>query len=171
MMRALRLVRRADSGAAAAELALMLPVMLALIFTTFEGGNYLLNEHKVIKAVRDGARYASRLSYNEFDCASGTVSATATTAILNMTRTGTPDGTGFPRFTAGANDTFDVTLDCATSGDTASYENNGIYREKQEVPRVLVNAVVGYKSLFSTLGFDTSSAVVRAQAQSAVTGI
>ena len=64
---------RGESGTAAAELALCLPMVMALMFGSFEAGNYMLTEHKVIKGVRDGARYAARLPFANFDCATGEV--------------------------------------------------------------------------------------------------
>ena len=44
------------SGTAAAELALVLPLLLTMMFSTFELGNYFLAEHVVQKAVRDAAK-------------------------------------------------------------------------------------------------------------------
>lgn len=180
MRRLARLLLRDSRAAAAAEFALILPMMFALIFTTFEGGNYLLAEHRVLKSAREGARFAGRLNYSAFDCASGTVvgnfqtSPTVITnqnAILNMTRYGNPQGTGQARFTPQSGDVFAVTLDCPTSSDTTTYHNNGIFRERKNVPRVLVNARVSYNSVLGLLGFDTSGAVVRGQAQAAVMGV
>ncbi|WP_206539337.1 TadE/TadG family type IV pilus assembly protein [Aurantiacibacter luteus] len=180
MRRALRLLPSDSRAAAAAEFALILPMMFALIFTTFEGGNYLLAEHRVLKSAREGARFAGRLSYSAYDCTSGTVVGNFQTtptvisnvdAIRNVMRFGNPEGTGTPRFTARQGDVFAVTVDCPSSSDTTTYHNNGIFRERGNVPRVLVNARVTYNSILGTLGFDTSGAVVRGQAQAAVMGV
>lgn len=179
MLRPFRLFLRDSRAAAAAEFALILPMMLALIFTTFEGGNYLLAEHRVLKGAREGARFAARLNYAAFDCTSGTVvgnfqttpQITNADAIRNVMRFGNPDGLGTPRFTAGQGDVFTVSLDCPTSSDATAYHNNGLYRERRNVPRVLVNARVTYNSILGTLGFDTSGVVVRGQAQAAVMGV
>ena len=46
-----------NTGAAAAEMALVLPILIALMFGSFELGNYFLNQHVVTKAVRDGLRF------------------------------------------------------------------------------------------------------------------
>ena len=51
-------------------MALVLPMLFALMFTTFEGGAYMWTEHKVVKGVRDGARYAARLPFDYYDCGS-----------------------------------------------------------------------------------------------------
>ncbi|NVD43530.1 TadE/TadG family type IV pilus assembly protein [Qipengyuania atrilutea] len=170
---------RDNRAAAAAEMALIMPMMFALIFTTFEGGNYLLTEHRVLKSAREGARFAGRLNYSAFDCASGAVvgdfqtspQITNANAIRNVMRYGNPEGTGRPRFTLQQGDDFTVTLDCPISSDTTTYHNNGIYRERGNVPRVLVNARISYNSILGLLGFDTSSVVVRGQAQAAVMGV
>ena len=51
---------RDSRGAAAAEMALVLPLLLVILFGSLELGNYFMNEHTLIKAVRDGARFAGR---------------------------------------------------------------------------------------------------------------
>ncbi len=155
---------RNQRGTAAVELALCLPMMMALIFGGMEGGNYLLTEHKVIKGVRDGARYAGRLSFSTYDCATGTVTdTTARDNIIAVTRTGQPGG-GVARVSGWDPSEVSVTISC-----DASYAN-GLYRTYGTAPRVLVSTVVPYPSLLGLLGFDTSGAVVRAQAQAAVMG-
>src|SRR5215217_7313983 len=47
-------------GSAAAEMALVLPLLLALMFGSLELGDYFLSEHVLLKGVRDGAVYAAR---------------------------------------------------------------------------------------------------------------
>lgn len=153
-----------QSAAASVELALCLPFLMALIFGSMEGGNYMLTEHKVIKGVRDGARYAARLSYTTYDCAAGTVNATAENAIKNVTRTGLPSG-GAVRINGWDNADISVTLSC---DDTTS---TGLYRDLGTAPRVLVATRVPYPSVLGLLGFNTNGAVVRAQAQAAVMGV
>ncbi|MCT2559383.1 pilus assembly protein [Tsuneonella sp. YG55] len=157
---------RERSGTAAAELALCLPMMMALIFGSMEGGNYLLTEHKVIKGVRDGARYAGRLSFSNYDCASGTVvDSTARDNIIAVTRTGQIGTGGAVRVSGWDASEVSVTVSC---DDTYA---NGLYRTYGTAPRVLVSTVVPYPSLLGLLGFDTRGAVVRAQAQAAVMGL
>ncbi|MHA6317992.1 TadE/TadG family type IV pilus assembly protein [Altererythrobacter sp. CAU 1778] len=162
-----------DRATAAAEMALVLPLMIALLFGGFEGGNYMWNEHKVIKGVRDGARYAGRQGFGAFDCTDGTIVATVEANIQAMTRLGAPDPQsqnsprvpGWNATDVDGVDTVTVTVDCDES--TAS----GIYRDLGEAPRVTVAARVAYPSLFQTLGFDTTDAVVRAEAEAVVAGI
>ncbi|MXO75235.1 pilus assembly protein TadE [Altererythrobacter aerius] len=155
-----------ESGAAAAELALCLPMVMALMFGSFEGGNYMLTEHKVIKGVREGARYAARLPFAHFDCSSGAVSnADVEEDIINVTRTGQAGTGGAVRVSGWDAAEVNVSVSC---DDTW---NSGLYRDYGTAPRVLVSTTVPYPSILGTLGFDTSGAVVRAQAQAAVMGV
>src|SRR5687768_2024413 len=80
----------AQRGASAAELALAMPLLLILLFGTFEVGNYFLSEHVVQKAVRDASRYASRLPLTSFSgCA---VTSDAEEDIQLVAKAGDPDG-------------------------------------------------------------------------------
>src|SRR5436190_1625070 len=93
MMRRASLLATDRSGSAAVEMALALPLLLALMFGSFELGNYFLSEHVVQKSVRDAARYAARLSMTNYDCSSATVATAAQQQIRNVARTGDPSGT------------------------------------------------------------------------------
>ena len=164
MMRLSRFLRH-DRGTAAVEMALILPMAMALMFGGFEAGNYMLTEHKVIKGVRDGARYAGRLSFDNYNCATSEVSDTAEAQIIAVTRTGQPSGDGMVRVSGWGTDEVFVSLSCDSTTDTGLYSDMGV------APRVLVSTVVAYPSILGLLGFDTSGAVVRAQAQAAVMGL
>lgn len=166
---------RCESGAAAAELALCLPMVMVLMFGGFEAGNYMLAEHKVIKGVRDGARYAARLPYEYYTgCgpdltvpASGTglpSIADVKEDIANVTLSGKPGG-GVARISGW--DAADVSVSVSCHAATTT----GIYEDLGTAPRVLVSSTVAYPSLFGALGFDTEGAIVRAQAQAAVMGL
>ena len=65
------LIRKDRCGAAAAEMALVAPMLITLMFGSFELGNYFLSEHALAKAVRDGARYATRIAVTNYSCPSG----------------------------------------------------------------------------------------------------
>ena len=56
MTRALGLFLHDTRANAAVEMALVAPLLLAILFGSVELGNYFMNEHELIKAVRDGAR-------------------------------------------------------------------------------------------------------------------
>ena len=57
---------RDRAGAAAAEMALVTPLLMIIMFGAMELGKYFLDEHVVAKAVRDGARYAARRSFTDY---------------------------------------------------------------------------------------------------------
>ena len=156
---------RATRGTAAAEMALMLPLLVMLLMGTFEGGYFLWNEHKVVKGVRDGARYAARQDFSDFTCSSDTIDSTVVSNVKNLTRTGTADGSGNDAVPGWTNDDITVTLSC---DDTTS---TGIYADVGTAPRVTVSASVAYPSLFGSLGFNTGSLHLNASAQSAVMGL
>ena len=159
---------RHQGGAAAAELALCLPMMMALIFGSMEAGNYMLTEHKVIKGVRDGARYAARQPFTAFDCSSNSVAdADVEDAIKAVTRSGQPSGNAKVRVRNwGSNDAdVSVTVDCDTTTTT------GLYADHGSAPRVRVSTAFAYPSLLGSLGFDTGGIAVRAESQAAVMGL
>jgi Flp pilus assembly protein TadG len=152
------------SGAAAAEMALVVPLLVILLFTAFEFGNYALHVHTVQKAVRDGARFAARQSFVGMPCG-GT--ATNESQIKNIVRTGTTATGGTPRLWYW---TDPATITVAVACDTASsYSNSGIYATVGTgARRVTVTASVPYSSL---VGFGLGAINVTSQSQAAVMGI
>jgi hypothetical protein len=153
------------SGAAASEMALMLPMLLAIMFGGFEAGHYFYTEQKIIKAVRDGARYAGRLQFTAFPC-DGSIDADAEDNIVNVTRTGTVNG-DTPRISGWDADDITVTFAC-----NADFEDAGIFTGTTGgAPVVQVAATAEYPSLFNTLGFIDGTANVAASAQAVVNGI
>ena len=168
MMGWLRLFAGNSRASAGVEMALVLPMLIILMFGGMEGGYYLWSEHKVLKAVRDGARYASRQTFDKFDCAGGAVSDSATeTNIQNLTRTGRTDTSGSPKVPNWtANSTVVVTVACDSTNNT------GLYSEMPDgAPIVRVSADVPYPSLFFNLGFAASGLSLRGSSQAAVMGL
>lgn len=169
MMRAWRsLFRlwRSERGTAAAEMALVTPLLLVLLFGSFELGKYFFDEHIVIKAVRDGARYAGRQTFANMAC--GAVTSGVETQIKNLVRTGTTDGSGTPRLPYW---TSNATVTVSTSCDTTT-AYSGIYAGLAGgVPRVTVSVTVPYRSLFGGVGVSLSGLNIVAQSQAVVTGI
>lgn len=157
---------RNRDGAAAAEMALVTPLLMALIFGCFELGNFFWDAHVVAKATRDGARYASRRSFDDYaGCAP---SSSLVTAVRNVTRTGQVTG-GAPvlrNWTSPA--TVTVTVSCAPTG---TYR--GVYEQLTTMgpPRVTVETAVPYSSLLGDLGFATTTLTLRARSQAAVAGL
>jgi Flp pilus assembly protein TadG len=159
---------RSQSGAAGAEMALVTPLLLLLMFGSFELGNYFYSEHVVTKAVRDGARFASRSFALDANCSTPPVAVVTNTK--EVTRTGQVSG-GTARL-AGWTDatTIAVSLTCTTSG---GYVNNGIYKGLSGGIRVVnVTATVPYTSLFATLGLtDGDNLTLNASSEAPVVGI
>lgn len=186
-MKRLALLR--DQGAsAAAEMALVTPLLLALLFGSVELGNYFMSEHALEKQVRDGARYASRLALAQtFTCSAdpSTVFAdpNARNDIINVTETGAVSGTGFPRWdasywnrTCGSDtQTVTVTVSCVSKDDidTGGTGDTGIYTALTgtDIPVVTVSARVKYFSVLSSLGFNAANLCMTAESKAAVQGL
>lgn len=168
MMRGPTHLWRNERGAAAAEMALILPLVLTLIYATFEGSYYMLCEHRAIKGVRDAARYAARLDRGLFACPGGTFSGDEA-AIKNLTRTGKLSG-GTVKIPGWGTNPADVsvTVTCAalTAGSAGIYNSTG-----GNAPRVRVSTRLNYPSIMASLGFTTATIQIGAAAQSPVIGL
>lgn len=156
-------------GAAAAEMALILPLAVLMLFTTLEAGHWLYTQHQVVKGLRDGARYAARQSFDDVNCRNGT--ATISTAVVDatkeITRTGQLSG-GNPRVAGwdAANITVAVTCPVAAEAQT------GIFDAGEPAPQVTVSvANLPYDSLFNGLGVITDSVNLVGEQQAVVMGI
>lgn len=174
-MQSLRSFRNCQSGAAAAEMVLIMPLLLVLVFGTLEIGQYFWFEHRVVKSVRDGARFAARQPFTKFSCAQTRVivggGSTATdtaleTTIKNVTRTGNIAGSGSAIIPGWDNSHITVSISCPGTAVTT-----GIYTGQSNAPRVKVEADIPYRALASTMGFNTTSLRVKSEAEAAVTGI
>ena len=160
-------------GTASAEMALIAPLLITLMFGSMELGNYFLNEHAVIKAVRDGARYAARIDVSNYSCPSGSATGTITgleTQIKNLTRTGSIDGLATPRlgyWTAPS--TITVSVRCV-----AKVSYGGTFSPLiGDIPVVKVKADVPYAdgSLFKYIGFTSVNLFLRSESEATVMGI
>jgi Flp pilus assembly protein TadG len=158
-----------DTGAAAAaEMALILPMLLTIMFGGLEAGAYLWTEHKVIKGVRDGARFAARQPFSSFSCSAMT-NNTALTQVKNLTRTGQLTG-GTAKVAGWGDNQVNVVVAC-NAPVANSYTSGGLYKTQTGgAIHVTVSAEVPYPSLFQSLGFDTSDVVVKSSAHAAVMG-
>ncbi|WP_300974525.1 TadE/TadG family type IV pilus assembly protein [Sphingomonas sp. LHG3406-1] len=180
-----RLLRH-RSGSAAAEMALITPLLMALMFGSAELGNWFLTNHAVIKQVRDGARFGSRLTLNaSYACQAGALATNSTvfqdgsanTKIINVTKTGSVDGTASGRF-GGADSSFwtacnqgeqpvSVSVRCVPKGSYA-----GLYTDVSgSIPVVSVTANVQYPSILGNLGINTAGLCVTGSSEAAVVGI
>ena len=186
MMGRLSLIRD-GSGNAAVEMALVAPLLMALLFGSVELGNLFMSEHALEKQVRDGARYAARLALNDtYSCTTdpATVFADpdASTHIINVTKTGAVSGTGFPRWDStywdrncnGQTPTVAVSIRCVPKDDidTGATGETGIYTGLDgDIPVVTVSGAVKYWSVLSRLGFNATNICLKAESEAAVQGL
>ena len=161
-------LRHASEGAAAAEMALVAPLLLILLFGSVETGNYFLDQHVLTKAVRDGARYAARRDFADFtSCASsGEVAPDVEEKTENIIMSGSISAPATsPRVDNLSRDLIDVS--CRS---VLGY--SGIYRGAEDgAPVVVVAASVEYKPLLAPAIFDFSKLKLNARSQAAVSGI
>ena len=159
--------QRDTRGTASVEMALMLPMLMVLLFGGLEGAYYFWSEHRVVKAVRDGARYAGRQSFDQYNCTTASTMPNTSLAIRNLTRTGTLDATGAPLIPGWVDGNTTVTVaPCNTATATGLFltQANGAIR-------VTVSTDVAYRSLFASLGFTTAILRLRASQQAVVMGL
>ena len=162
-MRWANFLYRDTSGSAAAEMALIIPLALALIFTTFEGAYYMICEHRVVKGVRDASRYAARLDLSNYACPGGTFSG-STATVQNLARTGLLSG-GSAAVSGWVNSDVTIAVTCL-SGQGGIYAATG-----GNAPRVSVSTRVVYPSLMGSMGFTAATIYIGAAAQSPVIGL
>jgi len=154
------------AGSSAVEMALVMPLLLVLMFGTFELGYYFLSEHVVQKAVRDAARYAARLPMTSYPSCVPTADAEA--QIRRLARTGRPDSGGATQRLQGwsADSMTTVTVSCVPTGTYT-----GIYIEfPTGVTKVRVSASVDYPTLLGAMGLGSATLKLNAASESAVYG-
>lgn len=161
---------RNNRATAAVEMVLCLPLMFGLVFGALELGYYFMTEHAVVKAVRDGARYAARRPFTDYPGCSP--SSGLRDATRNVTRTGQIASGGTPRFASWDDpNSIDVTATCVSAGTYT-----GIYIDRATgapvaTPVVTVKATVPYTLLTGRLGLGNVTLSLHAQSEAAVTGI
>ena len=179
-MRTLRQFLAATNGAAAIEMALVTPILLMLMFGGAEVGNFFVNEHSLVKALRDGARFAGRQSMTNYSTCSGSLASGTPTgdAVRNVVINGYTSGSdGITPNIKAADIT--VTFNCATQVNSVAMK--GIYKTRAGVCRgvgalgcaqwVTVTASVTYKPILSSFGFKGLSIQLNAAQQAAIMGI
>lgn len=157
----IRLFLTDQHGAAAAEMALILPLVMVLLFATFEGAYYMICEHQVVTGVRNAARYAARLDFSQYACPAATFSG-STATVQNLARTGQLTG-GTSRVQGWVNG--DVTVSVTCTSQTGIYTTVGGY-----APKVRVSSRFNYPALMGQLGFTQSTLQIGASAESPVMG-
>jgi Flp pilus assembly protein TadG len=160
------------AGTAAVEMALVTPLLIALMFGSFEAGNYYLDSHVVAKAVRDGARFAARQPYANYSACAGAPGGTVVADTRNVVRTGKVASGGAARLPGWTDPaTITLSISCNTVG-VGGVPYTGIYAGMATgAPVVVVSATVPYTTLFGETGFSSTTLTIRAESQAAVAGI
>lgn len=174
-MSLLRRLFRDVRAAAAAEMALVIPLLLTIMFGAFELGNYFLDEHILVKAVRDGARYAARQNFANYSTCSGAVADPLLTDTRNVVKRGLVSG-GTDRLPYWTATTISVTMTCATTAGGQTM--GGIYTGNKNsagtligAPIVTVSATVPYTPVLRSFGFSGIGFNLNATQQAAVMGL
>jgi hypothetical protein len=153
-------------------MALVVPLLVTLMFGSFELGKYFWDEHLVVKAVRDGARFAARQSFASMPCG-GT--AANETEIRNLVRYGKPTvtDTDQPRLYYWTDPaTVTVSITCYdNSGTDGARIYDGLYSDRAVVPVVTVTAAVPYTPVVGGVVSLNSGAQLNASSEAAVFGI
>jgi len=169
MTRSLHPLRHNMRGAAAVEMALVLPMLLALMFGSVELGNYFMNEHSLVKAVRDGARFAARQNFSTYAACSGEPSGSTVSDTKNLVINGYLSGGAAITPNISASD-ITVTTACATS--SGGQTMLGIYRGRATGAQIVrVSATVDYRSVLGVMGFSGLGLTLNASSEAAVTGL
>ena len=85
MISRIRLFLNDQHGAAAAEMALIMPLVMVMLFAAFEGAYFVICEHQVVTGVRNAARYAARLDFSQYACPAATFSVAASGCSASST--------------------------------------------------------------------------------------
>ena len=171
MIGALRRLASDTRASSAVEMALVTPFLLVLVCSFVEAGNFVMNEHGLVKAVRDGARFAARQDFSNYTGCSGQPGGTVVTdtqeVVIHGYRSG---GTGYltPNIAA-ANIT--VATSCALNAGGQTMQG-GIYGARANGGQIVtVSASVPYRFMIGAFGFTGAGFNLNAASHAAVTGL
>jgi Flp pilus assembly protein TadG len=164
---------RDRTGTAAAEMALVLPLLLVLLCSAVEAANYFYNEHILVQAVRDAARFAARQDAANFTECTGSPGGSVVTDTTNMLKNGLLTGGNTRIPWTGA--TISITTACTTTagGQTMGGVFNAMTNSSGGsvgAPVVTVSASVPYTPLLQAFGFSGIGLKLNASQQAAVAG-
>ena len=166
-------IRTDRSGAAAAEMALVIPLLLTILFGSIELGNYFMNEHTLVKSVRDGARFAARQSFINYTSCSGEPGGTVVADTKALVMNGALSGGTIITPNIEAAD-ISVTNSCKLEVGEAGSEvpMTGIYTDRPTGAQIVtVSATVAYRPVLAAFGFTGIGLNLNAASQSAVAGL
>ncbi len=163
------------SGAAAAEMAVVLPFLVLIIAGAAEIGYYFYEQNRLVESVRDAARYAGRQPFIEYSACTGAPSAAVVADTKLVAQKGSLDATANDLLWGWGEtgEAFAVTMSCATtvthSGSTETM--GGIYGNNPGgAPTVVVDASLPHRTVFGFLGIPLNL-TLNAQQEAAVMGI
>ena len=162
---------RDEAANAAAEMAMVAPLLLILMMGCAELGNYFWNEHTLLKAVRDGARFAARQSFANYpDCS--TVATTMRDNTRNVVMYGYLSDTSGYKLTPNIS-AINVTVGTSCATTAGGQTMTGLYKDQPNGAQIVtVSATVTYRPIFAmALGFSGVSKSLYADSQAAVTGL
>lgn len=145
-----------------------MPLLLLIMFSSVELGNYFMNEHRLTEAVRNGARFAARQSFSNYTACSGAPGGTVVTDTRNVVMNGYVSGGTVITPNIQASDV-DVSTSCMTSagGQTMT----GIYTGRPNGAQIVtVAASVNYRPVLSAFGFNGIGFKLNAKSEAAVAG-
>ena len=144
-----------QTGSASVEFALILPLLMVLLFGGIEAGHFVWTQHKLVEAVRDGARFAGRLPIREV-CEGDTDVMTSETEnnIILLTRTGQiASDTANAKVPGWAADQVTVEPNCGAYVTTGLYAEFAAEYAGAGGPVIVVQAQnVAYPWMFGALG-------------------
>ena len=169
---------RSRRGSAAVEMALVTPLLLALGIGSVELGNFMLDQHRLTKSVRDATRYAARAPFSAFSACTSAASnvASLATGVTNLVRTGQLSG-GTDQLPNWGNAASSVTVQmrCSTAqvgGQTLTglYTGNNTATVGAAVV-VIVTGTLRYQPLVKAFGFTGEGFDLYAKEEAPVSGI
>lgn len=150
-------------GTAAAEMVLLMPLLVLLLFGSTELGYYFYMEHQVVRGTREAARYAARKVVLEDDsCPDATTVESSALDLLYAAAPSISDWSGTS-----------VTVNCDSGFTTGLYDESAGHDASagESGPVVTVTAAGTYPSLFSFLGFVDATWTIGAEQHAAVIGL
>ena len=164
----IRRLARNRKGTAATEFALALPMMFALMFVGMEAGHFFWTQHKLVKATRDGARFASRANVEDLCNGSATdIDAALEQQIRNITVTGQVADGAAAKVPGWTPEDVVITVGCQQFLATGIYTDLGAAG-----PLVTVSTGgVAYPAILNGLGVLNTGISMSAESSAAVVGI
>jgi Flp pilus assembly protein TadG len=169
MSASLRRLLASSKGAAAAEMALVTPLLLLVMAGGLEVGNFFMDEHRLAKAVRDGARFAARKDFTYFTACNAAPGGTVVADTQNLIKTSYLSG-GTDQLSNWSGGSINVTTRCSAGAGSVTY--SGIYKGMTNgARRVEITASVTYLPLMAPFGISFFGSTLNATQEAAVSGV